>query len=51
MIVKDGFTFNTFCKYVDLRNLFLKSGSKLPTSNTIRSIDITFSDSVKRKSI
>ena len=48
MIAKDGFTFNTFCKSVDLRSLFLKSGFKLPTSpNTIRSIVITFSDSVK----
>lgn len=49
MIAKDGFTFNAFCKSVDLRNLFLKGGSKLPTSNTIRSIVITFSDSVKKK--
>lgn len=48
MIAKDGFTFNAFCKSVDLRNLFLKSGFRLPTSpNTIRSIVITFSDSIK----
>lgn len=48
MIAKDGFTFNTFCKSIDLRNLFLKSGFKLPTSpNTIRSIVITFANSIK----
>jgi len=52
MIAKDGFTFNTFCKSVDLRNLFLKSGFRLPTSpNTIRSIVITFSDSIKAEMI
>lgn len=46
MIAK--FTFNTFCKPVDLRNLFQKSGFRLPTSpNTIIAIVITFSDSVK----
>ena len=48
MIAKDGFTFNAFCKSIDLRNLFLKSGFRLPSSpNTIRSIVLTFSDSIK----
>lgn len=52
MTAKDGFSFNSFCKSLDLRNLFMKSGHKLPSSpNTIRSIVITFSDSVKANMI
>lgn len=48
MIAKDNFTFNSFCTSVDLRYLFSKSGFQLPTSsNTIRSMVVNFSESVK----
>lgn len=52
MTAKDGFSFNSFCKSLDLRYLFQKSGYKLPlSSNTIRSIVIKFSESVKANMI
>lgn len=52
MTAKDGFSFNSFCKSSDLRYLFQKSGHKLPSSsNTIRSIVIQFSESVKANMI
>lgn len=48
MVCKDGFTLSSFCTSTDLRNLFSKSGHKLPNSpNTIRSIVTNFCNTVK----
>ncbi|CAG9820962.1 unnamed protein product [Phaedon cochleariae] len=48
MVCKDGFTLSSFCTSTDLRNLFHKSGHKLPNSpNTIRSIVTNFYNTVK----
>ncbi|XP_060801934.1 uncharacterized protein LOC132903887 [Amyelois transitella] len=48
MVCKDGFTLSSFCTSSDLRDLFSKSGNKLPNSpNTIRSIVTNFSNTVK----
>ncbi|KAJ2948892.1 hypothetical protein O0L34_g5823 [Tuta absoluta] len=48
MVCKDGFPLSSFCTSADLRDLFSKSGHKLPNSpNTIRSMVTRFCNTVK----